>query len=149
MSIRQHTTTGFFGWLARGEFRHSNLVPKDFSFMLIFALAVTLLIWKCMERRASQAAQNQKRSPLSPKPQNWKPAISFGLAYSITLTVVLIFSGKFPTYYGWMTYVPLCLCVCLALAELRPDGTLRWICGAFLAGAVGVSVLLDVLTAAE
>ena len=33
LSVRQHTTIGFFGWLAHGEVRHSNLVPKDFSFM--------------------------------------------------------------------------------------------------------------------
>ena len=23
--------------------------------------------------------------------------------------------GKFPTYYGWMTYIPLCLCVCMEI----------------------------------
>jgi hypothetical protein len=149
LSIRQHTGSGFFGWLARGEFRHSNLVPKDFSFMLIFALAVTLLIWKWMERRAWQAAPNQKGSPLSPELRNWKTAILFGLVYSFALTFALIFSGKFPTYYGWMTYVPLCLCVCMALARLQPGGMLRWICGFFLAGAIGISLVLHGVTAAD
>jgi len=37
----------------------------------------------------------------------------------------------------------------MTLTQLRPDGTLRWICGAFLAGAMGISLVLHGVTAAD
>lgn len=134
LSIRQHTTIGFFGWLSRGELRHSNLVPKDFSFMIIFLLAVLMFFYQ-LSRRKDFA--ELKKSPLS-----------FGLVYSIVLTVALIGSGKFPTYYGWMTYVPLALCICMELSK-APDGMWRWACGIFLPAAMGISIVLHGVTAMD
>ncbi len=135
MSIRQHTTIGFFGWLAKGELRHSNLVPKDFSFLVVFLLALVI------------AGVSLKSKVQSLK--LGKSALSFGLVYSVVLTVALIFSGKFPTYYGWMTYVPLCLCVCMTLDQWRPAGGLRWVCGIFLVAAAGISLVLHGVTAVD
>ncbi len=148
LSIRQHTSTGFFGWLARGELRHSNLVPKDFSFMVMFAFAIVLLIWNRMDGRNYQSAPNENESQ-SPATAKARKVMAFALIYTIVLTVALIFSGKFPTYYGWMTYVPLCVCVCMALDEMRPGGTRRLVCGIFLAGAAGISLALHGVTAAD
>jgi len=128
-SIRQHTAVGLFQMLARGEFRHSNLIPKDFSFMILFLLAVALAVRQF--RRGT-----------------FKSALSFGLVYSIALSITLVLSGKFPTYYGWMTYLPLSLCVCAALAQARPDGALPRLSGILLAAAIGVGVLLNAATAA-
>ncbi|HSY20097.1 MAG TPA: hypothetical protein VK815_17255, partial [Candidatus Acidoferrales bacterium] len=128
LSVRQHTTIGFFGWLGKGELRHSNLVPKDFSFMVLFLLAVLLAVrWL--------------------RKGNLKSPLSFGLVYSVTLTIALIFSGKFPTYYGWMTYVPLSLCLCMILDQLPPAQIWRRVGGIFLTGAVVVSLGLHGITA--
>ena len=134
-SIHQHTGIGFFGWLAHGELRHSNLVPKDFSFMPLFLLAGLLFL--------KQLREKKNLKDLS------KSALSFGLVYSIILTVALIFSGKFPTYYGWMTYVPLGLCLCATVAQSPPEGAWRWICGIFLAATMGFGIALHGITAAS
>lgn len=158
-SVRQHTTIGFFGWLARGELRHSNLVPKDFSFMVLFVLAMALMVYQIMNSPPFSSSQ--------PSPQGkgrtfgWLSSIdsacgvrdgrgsplSFGIIYSLVLTVALIFSGKFPTYYGWMTYVPLCLCLCMTLGKIELTERLRWMCGIFLAAAVVIGAGLHGITA--
>ncbi|MDB6023711.1 MAG: hypothetical protein JWQ04_3568 [Pedosphaera sp.] len=148
LSIRQHTTVGFFGWLGRGELRHSNLVPKDFSFMVMFALAVIMAVRALWRNQHKETGTGDSQSKHTSCAGFLKSPLSFGLVYSLTLTVALILSGKFPTYYGWMTYVPLCLCVCMALSHSPPGGIWRWICGAFLAGAMGISLALNGVTAA-
>ncbi len=104
-SVGQHTGSGFFGLLLGGNFRHSNLTPKDFSFILLFAFAALLALhqWRRGEFKL--------RSPLG-----------FGIIFSVVLTAALLVSGKFPTYYGWMTYVPLSVCVCAGLSSMSTMG---------------------------
>jgi hypothetical protein len=127
-SVRQQTGITFFDWAAHGEFRHSNLVPKDFSFMVLFVLALAL------------AAKFLRKG-------NWRSPLSFGLVYSVALTITLLGAGKFPTYYGWMTYMPLSLCLCMTLEKERLIANLRWLSGIFLAGAMLIGAGLHAVTA--
>lgn len=128
-SIRQHTTVGFFEMLFSGEFRHSNLLPKDFSFWPVFGLAI--LLTGCL------LAQRRLR---------WRSPLAFGLIHAVVLSLTLVVSGKFPTYYGWMTYVPLCMCVCATLSSHQFPGWLRGISGFALSAAfiVGIGTHLAV-----
>jgi hypothetical protein len=120
-SFRQQASVGFFGMLASGQFRHSNLLPKDFSFWPVVALALLLAAWRLRQRRF-----------------RWRSPLGFGLVYSVALTLALLAGGKFPTYYGWMTYVPLCLCVCATLSTTSFPMWLRRASGGMLAIAVAV-----------
>lgn len=120
-SIRQHTSVGFFGMLMSGQFRHSNLLPKDFSFWPVFTLALLLAAYLLARRRLS-----------------WRSPLCFGLAYAVALSLALVIGGKFPTYYGWMTYAPLCLCVCAALSSTSLPPLWRRASGGALMLAVGV-----------
>ncbi len=63
------------------------------------------------------------------------------------LALALVAGGKFPTYYGWMTYLPLCLCVCATLSRTPLPVTLRWVGLGLLGTAVGVGVLLHTAVA--
>lgn len=131
-SIRQHTSVGFFGMLMSGQFRHSNLLPKDFSFWPVFALALVLMVHLLARRGLT-----------------WRSPLVFGLAYAVTLSLALVIGGKFPTYYGWMTYAPLCLCVCATLSSAPLPTLLRWASGGALTLAVGVGVGLHLAVAAQ
>jgi hypothetical protein len=130
-SIRPHTSGGFFSQLLHGRIAHSNMTPKDFSFMFLFLLAAVLALGQ-FRKGAFKI----------------KSALSFGIVYSIVLTLALLVSGKFPTYYGWMTYVPLSLCLCATLSQLQLTGWLRWTANALLGAAIGVGILLHAATAA-
>ncbi|NOS72136.1 MAG: hypothetical protein HOP33_19695 [Verrucomicrobia bacterium] len=122
-SIGQHTGGGFFGLLLGGSFRHSNLTPKDFSFAPLFLLALLLTLF------AWRRGEFKLRSPLG-----------FGLVFSVVLTGALLISGKFPTYYGWMTYVPLAICVCATLSTIQLAGWQRGLTRLLL----GLTVLIGV-----
>jgi hypothetical protein len=121
---RRNSTIELFEALVKGHFRHCNKLPKDFSFWPLFALA--LLLFVVLRREGSL----RRRSPLV-----------FGLLYSVCLSAALVLSGHFPTYYGWMTYAPLCLCVCATLSEVPLSRPLR--CASVV--ALGVSIALGVL----
>ncbi len=129
-SIRQHTSVGFFGMLFSGQFHHSNLLPKDFSFWPVFGLAVLLTVYLLTRRRLG-----------------WRSPLVFGLVYSVALSLALVIGGKFPTYYGWMTYAPLCLCVCATLSSNPLPRVLRWAAGGALATTVGIGVGLHLAVA--
>lgn len=131
-SIGQHTGGGFLGLLLGGSFRHSNLTPKDFSFALLFLLALWLAVveWRRGEFKL--------RSPLG-----------FGLVFSVSLTGALLVSGKFPTYYGWMTYVPLAICVCTTLSTTRLSGLQRGVVRVMLGATILLGVGLHVAAAAS
>jgi hypothetical protein len=123
-AIRPVTTIGLFEALVKGHYYHSNRLPKDFSFWPIFALALLLFVF--LARRGLL----HRRSPLV-----------FGLLYSICVSAALVFSGRFPTYYGWMIYAPLCVCVCATLSEVPLSAALR----RTSAVALGASIVLGVL----
>lgn len=96
----QSTKVGFVSGLVQGQFRHSNTLPKDFSFVFVLAAAFLLAV-TFVARRSFRL-----RSPLV-----------YGLAVVCLLAITLIVLGKFPTYYGWMTFVPLAICVCASLGS--------------------------------
>jgi hypothetical protein len=101
-STGQHTKVGFLGLLFSGQFRHSNLLPKDFSFWPVLASALVLMLWLLVRGRFQ-----------------WRSPLAFGLAWTAGISVALVVGGKFPTYYGWMAYGPLCLCLCATLSTTR------------------------------
>src|SRR4029453_12238588 len=111
-------------------FKHENTLPKDFSFPFLLAHAVTLAIYRLKARTV------QGRSVLS-----------FGLAYTVALSITLIASGKFPTYYGWMTYIPLAVCVCATLDQCRGQRAMRWLSRAFALATIGSGIGLHAAAA--
>jgi hypothetical protein len=92
---------GFVSGLLQGEFRHSNLLPKDFSLPFVFGCAVLLAV-----------ALYKHRS------LRLRSLLIYGLIFTPLFGLTLILLAKFPTYYGWMTYVPLSICVCGSLGEV-------------------------------
>ena len=67
--------------------------------------------------------------------------LGFGLLSSIVVSAGMFLSGKFPTYYGWMTYFPLSICLCAIAAGSTTEVSSRRTIGryaslAILAGAV-------------
>jgi hypothetical protein len=85
---------GFVAGLLHGEFRHSHMLPKDFSLPLAVAAAaiLTLSLYRNHSLRRS--------------------LMTYGLIFVPLFTFALILLAKFPTYYGWMIYIPLAVCVC-------------------------------------
>jgi hypothetical protein len=88
----------FFSALLQGEFQHSNTLPKDFSFPLVLGCAVLLAVFHYRRRSI------RLRSPLT-----------FGLIFVPVLGLTMLLVSHFPTYYGWMAYVPLAISVCGSL----------------------------------
>ncbi len=129
-SIRGHTSVNMFSSLLHGTFRHSNHIPKDFSFVPLFVAALLLGFVAWRKRQAS-----------------WRSPLFFGIFYSATLTIVLVLSGKFPTYYGWMTYIPLAICICATLSQCQFGSFERKISLTLAAAAIAVSIFLHGVTA--
>lgn len=129
-SIRGHTSVNAFSSLLHGTFRHSNHIPKDFSFVFLFAGAFLLALAAWKKHRLS-----------------WRSPLSFGIVYSATLTIALILSGKFPTYYGWMTYIPLAICFCATLSQCQFGSFERKMSLTLAAAAIAVSIFLHGVTA--
>jgi multisubunit Na+/H+ antiporter MnhB subunit len=130
-SIKQHTSVGVVEVLASGHFRHSNFIPKDFSFLILFVLAVALAVYQMKNNTFKR-----------------KSILSFGLVYSVALSVALVAGGKFPTYYGWMTYVPLSVCLCSMLSDLAANRKLHAASLILIWGAIAVGVSLNLMAAA-
>jgi hypothetical protein len=121
---------GFVSGLVQGEFRHSNMLPKDFS--LPFVIGAALLLAAALYGRRSL----RLRSPLM-----------YGLVVVFSLAVTLILVGKFPTYYGWMTFVPLAICTCATL-DLELPAQARHVAVGLCVLAILVGVGMHVLACA-
>jgi hypothetical protein len=102
----------FFGGLLQGEFRHSNTLPKDFSLPFLFSSALLLATVHYGKRSL------RLRSPLI-----------YGLMFVPLLAFALVLTAHFPTYYGWMTFIPLAVCVCGSLNLDVPGVVRRWAAG--------------------
>lgn len=101
VSIRGDTSTGLLGaLLGRGAFHHENKLPKDFSLFVLVAAGVWLLI-----------IQGRNKSFY------WRSPLCFGLAGAFLIPLAIVSTGKFPTYYAWMAYLPLAVCVVIALSS--------------------------------
>jgi hypothetical protein len=81
-------------------FHHRNTVPKDPSLLALLMAGLVLL------RQRMKAREPMLRTPLA-----------FALIAAVAVPVGMIASGKFPTYYAWMVYLPLAVAVCGALAS--------------------------------
>ena len=129
-SIRGHSSVNIFSSLLHGTFRHSNHIPKDFSFVPLF-LAVLVLAFGAWKKHRL----------------DWRSPLFFGILYSAILTIALVLSGKFPTYYGWMTYVPLAICLCATLSQEQLTPFERTSTHLLSGIAIAVSLLLHAATA--
>jgi hypothetical protein len=115
---------GFVAGLLQGEFRHSNMLPKDFSLLLALGSAALLA-----------AALYGRRS------LRLRSLLMFGLIFVPVFSLTLILLAKFPTYYGWMTYIPLTICICGSLDLELPASVRRFAVGlCVLASTVGVGL---------
>ncbi len=130
-SIHQHTGVGLLQAIRSGHFKHNNVIPKDFSFWPLYFLGLLLLFW--LTRQGTF---------------RWRSLLGFGLVYSLGFSVVLLVSGKFPTYYGWMTYLPLGLCVCGTLASAQLTAARVWISRFVLTFVIVLGFGLHCVTAA-
>jgi hypothetical protein len=114
----------FVNGLLQGEFRHSNTLPKDFSLPMVLGSAVLLAVALYGSRSL------RLRSPLM-----------YGVIFVPLLGFTLVLVAHFPTYYGWMTYIPLAVCVCASLDLELPAGVRRLAVGlCILASVVGVGM---------
>ncbi len=122
---------GFVDGLLHGEFRHSHMLPKDFSLPLVLGSAVLLAVVLYRSRSL------RLRSPLM-----------YGLIFVPLLGLTLLLLAKFPTYYGWMTYIPLAICVCGSL-DLDLPANVRSLAVGMCVVASIVGVGLHVLACAR
>jgi hypothetical protein len=111
---------GVFANLLQGKFQHSNMLPKDFSLPFVLVSAALL------------AAVLYSRRTL-----RLRSLLVYGLTFVPFFGLALILLAKFPTYYGWMTYIPLAICVCGSLDLDLPPSVRR--------SAVALCVLASVL----
>lgn len=112
--------------LFHGQFRHFNVLPKDFSLPLVLGSAVLLA--------TVLYSRNALRS---------RSLLMYGLTFVPLFSLALIVLAKFPTYYGWMTFIPLAIAVCGSL-DLDLPTRVRKIAVTLciLASAVGVGLHL-------
>jgi len=125
-SIQPHSTGAFIRSLLSGLIRHSNLLPKDFSLVPMFCGAM-IMVWVLHRKEG----KNCLHSP-----------VFVSCVIALSVSIALILSGKFPTYYSWMVYLPLTGGVCHAIGA---SGRGTWvrrigIVACVLCGSIGVSL---------
>ena len=99
----QPDTGAFVRPLLSGVIQHRNVLPKDVSLipMLIGAGIVLVLFHRTHQKRWLQ-------SPL---------VVGVVIAASVSFALVLV--GRFPTYYSWMTCLPLMIGICHSIGASR------------------------------
>jgi hypothetical protein len=103
LAIAPHTATGGIGtFLTGGGLTHLNKLPKDPSLMVLLGLLGLLVI--------DQIRRGQFRHG---------SVISFGLGSSIAVSAALLMLAKFPTYYSWMVFGPLSVCLCSVMSRMH------------------------------
>jgi hypothetical protein len=99
-SVLGWTTFGSLQRVTAGTFSLQNRLPRDYSLWLLALLAAGLFL------RRLRRGEFRLISPLS-----------FGLVASVCMPAWMFLAGKFPTYYSWMLYLPLAVCVCAEAAR--------------------------------
>jgi hypothetical protein len=119
--VPQAVGQGVIASLLHGTFSHHNRLPGDFSFCVLFggAFLSEVVGWR--------RGRVQLRSTLM-----------MGILFCVVLSVVLLLSGKFPTYYAWTTYLPLAAAVVCELANGLGDPLKR----KMLAATCGLTILV-------
>jgi 4-amino-4-deoxy-L-arabinose transferase-like glycosyltransferase len=110
---------GFVAGLLQGEFRHSHMLPKDFSLPLVLASAALLAV--VLYRRHNL---------------EFRSLLIYGLIFVPLFSLTLILLAKFPTYYGWMTYAPLAICICGSLHLDLPQNVRLFAVGLCVAASI-------------
>jgi hypothetical protein len=90
---------GLLGSIARGTFNHHNVIPKDFSYAVLLVGAVGMMVMDRLRRRPAS-----------------KPVL-LAIIFNLLVTATLLLSGEFPTYYGWMTFIPMAVAACMWLEQ--------------------------------
>jgi hypothetical protein len=109
-AIKPHTASGGLGTLFLStSLNHQNRIPKDPSLMILLGVLGFLLMIQIRKGDFQ-----------------WRSLLSFGLFLSLVLPLALLTVAKFPTYYSWMLFVPLALCVCSSLAKMQGGFFLRF-----------------------
>jgi hypothetical protein len=122
---------GFIAGLLQGEFRHAHILPKDFSLPIVLASGLLLAVVLYGTRSL-----------------RWRSPLVYGLIFVPLLGLILILLAKFPTYYGWMTFIPLAICVCGSL-EMDLPATVRRLAVNLCVVACVLGVGLHVLACAR
>jgi hypothetical protein len=94
LSIQQRGGSFLRELFVRGKLVHHNFLPKDFSLPFLFIAAAILFLFLARTR---------------PRPQF--TALYIGIAYCLSLSVLLILIAKFPTYYSYLLVIPLSITV--------------------------------------
>ena len=104
MTMGQHTVLGAEG-LSRLSLR--RMVPstlKDPSSVLLMVATFGA---------ATLAAMRGKLA--------WRSPLTAGVVIALGIPLgMLLLRGVYPAYYAWMTYIPVCICLCAALASRPP-----------------------------
>jgi hypothetical protein len=79
-----------------------NRLPRDYSLVLLVGLTL-IFIW-----------DNARRGYLERH-----SLLAFALSAMVCIPTGLFVLGKFPTYYAWMLYIPLSVCMCAELSRAR------------------------------
>jgi hypothetical protein len=131
-AIAPHMATGGLGtFFSGGTLNHINRVPKDPSLVVLLGVLGLLVTIQITHGRLQ-----------------WRSVLSFGLVSSVIIPVALLMMAKFPTYYSWMVFVPLAVCLCSTLAKMHDRflASLGLRAGLFLAGVTGLPLQLLAVT---
>jgi hypothetical protein len=79
-------------------------VVKDPSFVACMLLSIGLLIRRFRVDRFE-----------------WRSPLVFGTTVGIAIPAVMFVAGVYPTYYSWMAFAPLAVCLCAALSRIWPE----------------------------
>lgn len=132
LSTRGHASTGLVGaLLGRGEFHHQNTLPKDLSLFVL--LVAGLWMWIAQWRQGNF---------------RWHSPLGFGLISALLIPLGMVAAGKFPTYYAWMAYLPLAICLVMSLPAATGRSQVRFVAiGILVAGClVGLPLQLGFIT---
>ena len=118
----------FFGSLLHGRFDHHNAIPANYSLPFIFMAAIIMLFGLGISRfrRAYTTLQ-------------------YVILFTVCLTVILIATSKFPTYYSYMVTIPLMIGICAGLAVCdvaRTRNTVAALCAFSTLVGVGIHLFI-------
>jgi MFS family permease len=122
LNMRHHGSTELLRDLSQGRIP-GYLISKDFSFFLLFPVTAAL------------AFNRFRRHEFK-----IKSFLGFGVISSAFVFFGMFLSGKFPTYYTWMVYIPLGICLCAVAARAADPSPLRKTIALTFAAAIFVGL---------
>jgi len=111
-TIGRHSAAGEEGISGRLDGLRIPGGVKDPSFLLVMLAVLASAAWTTVQRRFS-----------------WRSPLGFAVVAGVAMPLVLYAArGQYPCYYAWMTYIPICICLCSTLAThptLKPVAVWR------------------------